>query len=78
MIRDHDLNNAIYSLEARTDLKTLNFTQGAVKDMLSYLKELQKIRDLEKFADYLIENASEAFEHQDRELLTDVLRRWNK
>jgi hypothetical protein len=32
--------------------------------------------DLENLADYLIENASEAFEHQDRELLIAVLKRY--
>ena len=42
-----------------------------------------KERDLEEeniseFADYLIENASCAFEHKDRELLEKVLRNYNK
>lgn len=35
-----------------------------------------KKTDIEGLADYLIENASEAFEHQDRELLESVLRRY--
>ena len=32
---------------------------------------------LENFADYLIENASDAFEHQDRELLVQVLQKYS-
>lgn len=32
--------------------------------------------DLENFADYLIENASESFEHQDRELLLKILEKY--
>lgn len=31
--------------------------------------------DVDNFADYLIENASECFEHQDREGLIEVLKR---
>lgn len=34
--------------------------------------------EVNEFADYLIENASYAFEHQDRELLERVLRDYNK
>jgi hypothetical protein len=33
---------------------------------------------IEEFADYLIENASEAFEHQDRQLLIAVIKRWEE
>lgn len=32
--------------------------------------------NIEKLIDYLIENASAAFEHQDRELLKNVLKRY--
>lgn len=32
--------------------------------------------DIEKLADYLIEEGSYAFEHQDRELLEDVLQKY--
>lgn len=31
---------------------------------------------IEKFLDYLIENASEAFEYQDRELLKDIIQKY--
>lgn len=37
-----------------------------------------KEKELSDFADYLIENASHAFEHQDRELLEKVLRDYNR
>ena len=37
-----------------------------------------KAENISNFADYLIENASCAFEHQDRELLEKVLRDYNR
>lgn len=39
--------------------------------------EIEEIK-VSDFADYLIENASYAFEHQDRELLEKVLRDYNR
>lgn len=38
----------------------------------------KETENISNFADYLIENASYAFEHQDRELLEKVLRDYNK
>lgn len=40
--------------------------------------EAIKVENISNFADYLIENASYAFEHQDRELLERVLKDYNK
>jgi hypothetical protein len=77
LIRDHDLNNMIFELKERKYLRKIEFTKSATIEILSYLEELQKVRDLENFADYLIENASEAFEHQNRELLIATLKRWS-
>jgi hypothetical protein len=68
----------IFNLKERKNLHKIECTKSAVMEILSYLEELQNCRDLQKFADYLIENASEAFEHQDRTLLIEALRRWNK
>jgi len=58
----------------------------AVPELIEYIEQLEKdIKmfrfDTENFADYLLEdqiikNASEAFEHQDRDLLISVLKRW--
>lgn len=41
-------------------------------------KKIETIRNsqIEDFAEYLIENASEAFEHQDRELLEKAIERY--
>lgn len=37
-----------------------------------------KLTDLDNLADYLIENASECFEHQDREELIKVLKKFDE
>lgn len=36
------------------------------------------INNVEDFIDYLIENASIAFEHQDRDMLTDVIKQYKR
>ncbi|WP_110954762.1 hypothetical protein [Anaerosinus massiliensis] len=45
MIRDHELEYGIASLEARTDLEQTTLSQKALKEILSYLKELKNFRD---------------------------------
>lgn len=42
------------------------------------MEEINKELDIDDFVDYLIENASDAFEHQDRELLEEVVQRYFK
>lgn len=43
-----------------------------------FLSDLNKKIDLENFADYLIDYATAAFDHQDRNLLLEVLKKYFK
>lgn len=75
-----DLCNLRYELEGTRDEDTVT----KAWNYINYLEEkliniaTNKEKDLSSFADYLIENASYAFEHQDRELLEKVLRNYKK
>ena len=50
----HALGNMIYNLENRKNLKRVEFTKDAVRDVLSYLKELEK--QTEQLAELKAEN----------------------
>lgn len=72
-----------YSWTYKTDIphETFDIFEDGEKycrGIIFDIKELQanKKLDIDNLADYLIENASEAFEHQDRELLENVLKRY--
>lgn len=75
-----DLYSLSYELEGTRDGDTVN----KAWNYINYLEEKlisivnNKEKELSDFADYLIENASHAFEHQDRELLEKVLRDYNR
>ena len=47
----HFLDNMIFNLEERKDLKEVRFTQKAVIEVLGYLKELSKIKSEEQEED---------------------------
>lgn len=57
--------------EQRATIKRLEQENAELRDKIDSMEF-----DLEELADYLIENASEAFEHQDRELLIGALKRY--
>ena len=47
MSNRHELGNMIFNLEERKNLKEVKFTKNAVKEVLSYLKELYEIKNKE-------------------------------
>ena len=56
----------------------LNLMDGTCNNNCGCAGETIEVENISNFADYLIENASYAFEHQDRELLERVLRDYNR
>ena len=47
MSNRHELGNMIFNLEERKNLKEVNFTKDAVREVLGYLKELYEIKNKE-------------------------------
>lgn len=45
MSNRHELGNMIFNLENRKNLKEVNFTKDAVREVLGYLKELYEIKN---------------------------------
>lgn len=79
----HELGNMIFNLENKKNLKEVNFTKDAVREVLGYLKELYEIKnkeheedrrvvDLEiKLRDVEQEQIKEMQEHQEAMELAD-------
>ena len=73
-----DLYTLGYELEGTRDGDTVNKAWNYINDLEEKLINIaiNKEKELSNFADYLIKNASYAFEYQDRELLEKVLRNY--
>lgn len=70
-----DTSDIYFSEDSESDDKLLVFVPKEIEVNTS---DDDEFIEVDKFADYLIENASEAFEHQDRKLLEDVIKRYFK
>lgn len=77
--QDNWCANTVYEL-----IQTIESQQSEIRALTNICSDLdyqnkQKVRlDIDEFSDYLIENVSEAFEHQDRQLLTNALQKYFK
>ena len=69
MSNRHELGNMIFNLENRKNLKEVNFTKDAVREVLGYLKELYEIKNKEheedrRVADLEAKLADKESEHE--------------
>ena len=70
----HDLENMIFNLETRKDLKKVEFTQKAVIEVLGYLKQLADIEDnLENKKEELLQKEREIADLRQCEFVSTIL-----
>ena len=73
-----NLYNLGYELQGTIEGRAVNNAWNYINELEEKLTKIanNKEKELGEFADYLIENASYAFEHKDRELLEKVLKQY--